>query len=176
MIEELEKTNKIDEACNRYKKVFISKHPKFNKLDNWLEKESIIFDSEIKNSKNPKYYKYQQGQILKIDFGVNIGTELSHTHFAIVLNDDDNIKADNITVIPITSKKGYKRIPLGYILNNLYSNSSKYSTNKSYAMLTQIKTISKKRVLPNSKIYVCDKIILNKLNKAIKSYFNLYRN
>ena len=168
--------DKIDVACNNFKEVYHSDNPKFSKLDEWLEKESNVFVEEITPAIHRNtYFKYQRGQILKIDFGVNIGSELSHTHFAIVLNDDDNILADNITVLPISSKKGYKRVPLGNILNNMYSKNSKYSCNNSYAMLTQIKTVSKKRILPNSKNYICDKNILNELNKEIRKYFSLYK-
>jgi mRNA-degrading endonuclease toxin of MazEF toxin-antitoxin module len=167
--------DKIDNACDNFKKVINSNNPKFNKLDNWLEKESNIFVQEIQPSYTKKYYKYQQGQILKIDFGVNIGSELSHTHFGIVLNSDDNIKADNITVLPISSKKGYGRIPLGNILSDMYSKNSKYQNCQSYALLTQIKTVSKQRILLNNKISVCDKSTMNRLNKILHKYFKLYR-
>lgn len=81
--------------------------------------------------------------MIKVDFGVNVGTELSHTHFAIVLNDDDTIKTDNLTVLPLTSKNGYKRIYLGDIVGS-NNNSLKYQ-NITYGMITQIKTISKKK-------------------------------
>ena len=48
-----------------------------------------------------------------------MGSELSNTHFAIVLNSDDNNEVDNITVIPLTSKKGYKRLYIGNVLKDL---------------------------------------------------------
>ena len=70
------------------------------------------------------YLRYDYGQIIKVDFGINIGTELSHTHFAIVLNQDDTIKTDNITVLPLTSKNGYKRINLGNLINNITSSNN----------------------------------------------------
>ena len=44
------KINKIDIACNNFKKVHISGDPKFNKLDEWLEKESNIFQNELIHS------------------------------------------------------------------------------------------------------------------------------
>ena len=132
------KTNKIDLACNTFKKVQKSGFEKFNKLDEWLEKESNIFDGETQNIQN-QFLKYKRGQILKIDFGVNVGTELSHTHFAIVINDDDTISTDNITVLPLTSKSGYKRVNLGHLIKN-----SKYKNNVTYGIITQVKTISKK--------------------------------
>ncbi len=105
------KTNKIDIACNIFKKVNESGHSKFAKLDDWLEKESVIYNNEIQNLQ-PKYLKYKKGQLIKVDFGVNIGSELSHTHFAIVLNGDDTASTDNVTVLPLTSKDGYRRIKI----------------------------------------------------------------
>jgi len=95
--------DKIEEACEKYKKIQSTGIPKFVKLDEWLEKESNIFESETLK-RNSTYPKFKRGEIIKVDFGINIGTELSHTHFAIVLNSDDTFLNDNITVIPITSK------------------------------------------------------------------------
>lgn len=104
-----------------------------------------------------------------MDFGVNIGTELSHTHFAIVINNDDTIFTDNITVMPLTSKKGFKRINLGNIVD-INTNSLKYKKNNTYGIVTQIKTISKKRILLNNTKYICNNEIIEKINKAIINY------
>ena len=159
--------DKIDVACENFKKVHNSNIDKFVNLDSWLEKESTIFEHETQKFINT-YLKYKRGQLIKIDFGVNIGTELSHTHFAIVLNDDDTIHTDNITVIPLTSKSGYKRINLGNIVKN--SNNAKKYQNNTYGIITQIKTVSKKRILLNNNKYVCDSSIMSKINTAILNY------
>ena len=164
-----EKIDKIDIACINYKLVRDSKIKKFRKLDYWLEKESTIFKNEIKNAKQV-YKRYKRGQILKIDFGIGIGSELSHTHFGTVINDDYTSMNDNITIIPISSKKGYKGLSLGKILLNMYPINSKYNLN-CYAIITQITTISKVRVLPNNKKYICSKEILEKLDSEIINNF-----
>lgn len=159
--------NKIDIACDNFKEVNNSTNLKFAKLDDWLLNESEFIKEET-ISKRKKYLKYKRGQVLKIDFGVNIGTELSHTHFAIVLNDDDTTLTDNITVIPLTSKNGYKRINLGNLVSKEY-NSIKYQNN-TYAIITQIKTVSKKRVLENDNKLICSKNRLKKIDEAVKEY------
>lgn len=160
--------DKIDKSCNRYKRVQSIGKPKFLKLDEWLDKESNIFESE--SLKNKKIYpKFKRGEIIKVDFGINIGTELSHTHFAIVLNSDDTIHNDNITVIPITSKNGYKRIPLGKILKQAMPKTEKCKL-KSYGHLTQIRTISKSRIFETNFKYVCNKDILNIIDKYVKEF------
>ncbi len=165
--------DKIDIACNNYKKIRDSKHRKFKKLDAWLEKESEIFKAEA-NNKQKLFKRYKRGQIIKIDFGINIGSELSHTHFGIVINKDDTVKNDNITVVPISSKKGYKRLPLNKILLNMYSINSKYNLN-CYALITQITTISKTRILENNKKYVCENEILELIDKAIIENFTNHK-
>lgn len=159
--------NKIDEACKKYKIVQKSKNVKFIKLDEWLDKESDIFVNEIRNNKN-YFLRYKRGQLIKVDFGVNVGSELSHTHFAIVLNSDDTIKNDNITVLPLTSKKGYKRVFLGDIVSKNYL-SIKYLYD-AYGMITQIKTISKKRILLNNCKYICEEDILQKIDNELIKY------
>lgn len=160
--------NKIDIACQTFKKVHKSKVDKFNKLDEWLEKGSNIFNHETKIINN-NYPNFKRGQIIKVDFGINIGAELSHTHFAIVLNDDDTNSNDNITVMPITSKNGYKRICFGKLLLKAMPNTRKYNLN-CYGFLTQITTISKKRIFVTNFNYVCSNNILNKIDKNIKEF------
>lgn len=172
----LDVIDKIDEASKKFKNVFNSGVLKFSKLDEWLYKESTIYEKEIYNYKKIIYPKFRRGEIVKVDFGVNIGSELSHTHFAIVLNSDDSIYNDNITVLPITSKSGYRKISLGKILNNAIPNTNKYNLN-SYGYLTQIKTISKYRLFVIKFKYICDNIILDKIDSEIIKYLtNIHKN
>lgn len=160
--------DKIDIACQTFKKIHKSKIDKFNKLDSWLEKESNIFYNET-TIRNQQYPNFKRGQIIKVDFGVNIGTELSNTHFAIVLNSDDTNSNDNITVLPITSKNGYKRIYLGKLLLKAMPKTSKYNLS-CYGFLTQITTISKKRIFMTNLNYICSDDILDKIDKNIKEF------
>lgn len=159
------KEEKIDVASNNYKIAINSNIIKFQKLDEWLEKESKIFVKEtVPDTKT--YKKYKRGQIIKVDFGINIGSELCYTHFAIVITKNDSISSDIITIIPITSKTGKNRVNLGYLLNKAYPNSSKYNL-ICYANLTQITAISKKRIYQTKKNYICSTDILNKLDKSL---------
>ena len=162
----IEKTQieKIEESCINYKYTYNTKHNKFIKLGNWLKKESSIFKGES-NKKEYNKPNFKQGEMIKVDFGINIGSELSNTHFAIVLNSDDNNNVDNITVLPLTSKPGYKRIYLGNILKPFVKN-QKYNKS-SYALLTQVTTISKKKVFKNDIKCYCDKETLEHLKQEI---------
>lgn len=154
---------KINDSCENYKYAYNSGNSKFNKLGNWLEKESTIFKNEAKQKVTNKP-NFKRGEIIKVDFGVNMGSELSNTHFAIVLNGDDNNSVDNLTVLPITSKPGYKRIYLGNILSSF--NSDKYNK-ESYALITQITTISKTKIFKQNIRSYCDKRILKEIDSEI---------
>lgn len=162
----------IDIACIRYKKIKNSNYIKFNSLDNWLDKESLIFEKETKQQNDKTYKTFRRGQIIKVDFGINIGAELCYTHFAIVLTKQDSINSDNLTIVPITSKTGKynKRINIGKILKNIYPNSKKYNLT-CYVNISQIKTISKSRIFIDKKIYICNSDILDKIDDAIISEF-----
>lgn len=155
---------KIDESNKNYKYAYNSKSLKFTWLGNWLEKESAIFKNEADNKNNNKP-NFKRGEIIKVDFGINIGSELSNIHFAIVLNNDDNNNVDNITVLPLTSKSGYKRLYLGNLLEP-FKNDSRYNKN-SYALITQITTISKKKIFDDDIRFCCKKNTMEIINAEI---------
>lgn len=168
-VKEKTQIEKIDNACIKYKEVNKSDHIKFNKLGDWLDKESSIYKKETFIS-NKTFKKLHRGQVIKVDFGINIGSELCYTHFAIVLNDNDTIYNDNVTIVPITSKKGKDRINVGKLLHKIYPNSAKYNL-ISYVNILQIRTISKTRILQNNKKYICNDDIMNKIDEEIIKKF-----
>ena len=114
-------------------------------------------------NKNPNF---KRGDVIKTDFGVNVGSELSNIHFAIVLNSDDNTSVDNITVLPLTSKPGYKRLYLGNLLN-MFKNNNK----NTYALITQITTISKKKIIKSNIKFRYNAEIMEIINKEIIRFF-----
>lgn len=184
--------DKLINAMNNYKIVKESGNSKFERLDNWLEKESQLYKSEIKNNKRT-YIHLKRGTIVKVDFGVNVGCELCHTHFAIVLSKYDNIKQETIIVLPLTSKPGVGRIPLNNLIKNEILNNIKkkgitdnnakeifdlldeYKKYKdfSYAYISQITTISKSRLIYSNNKYDiinrtrCSNEILDKIDDEI---------
>ncbi|MBE6152664.1 MAG: type II toxin-antitoxin system PemK/MazF family toxin [Firmicutes bacterium] len=194
----------VEKALKNFTIVKNSDSEKFKQIDEWLLKESRLYMKEIKNNNAPaQYYSYKRGTILKVDFGVNPGSELCYTHFAIVLDKDNKASSDSITVVPLTSKEGQGKILLDtLILDELIKklsnkvrvanseadvqkikaliNSYKKYTNFSYAYVSQITTISKSRIIiPSNKYDIigksrCSKEILNKIdNEIIKLYTNL---
>ncbi len=121
---EINEIIKLDKAYLNYREI-IDKHLpyKFSYLDEWLLKESKLLhkeaveleNNELSSEKNldGKYRVYARGTIIKADFGVNIGAEMSQVHFAIVLNKFDNKKNNVLTVVPLTSKSNKFNLDLG---------------------------------------------------------------
>lgn len=163
-VREKNQIKKIDESVKNYKYAYNSKNLKFTWLGNWLEKESAIFKNEANKKLNNKP-NFKRGEIIKVDFGINVGSELSNIHFAIVLNSDDNNNVDNLTVLPLTSKSGYKRLYLGNLLN-AFKNDSRYNKD-TYALITQITTISKNKIFEDDIRFRCDKKTMDAINNEI---------
>lgn len=77
---------------------------KYTEFENSKLNESETLLYEINS--NPKRFKrYSRGQIVKIRFGVNIGSEFSGDHYAIVVSKKDTMINPILHVIPLTSKK-----------------------------------------------------------------------
>lgn len=76
----------------------------FERFKSWMHTYIAYKSNESKF--NPTYLpKYEQGQIIFVDFGCGIKHEFSYPHYAIVLNAQDRKKNDLLTVVPLTSKK-----------------------------------------------------------------------
>lgn len=120
----IEKTN-IDNAYINYNELINKKLPyKFAYLDEWLLKKSKLLinetekcdDGNYKIRTNINYKTYRRGTLIKTDFGVNLGSEMSQIHFAIVLNNYDNPRNNVLTVIPLTSTYSKFNLDLGTLI------------------------------------------------------------
>ncbi|TMR80760.1 growth inhibitor PemK [Streptococcus pseudopneumoniae] len=96
----------ILKASKNFEKVHstFKNNNKFRFSPNWLEKESNLFLSETQNT-SKSYNVLKRGSLIFVDFGINIGSELSNRHWAVVLNKNDSPKSRNLTVLPISSKE-----------------------------------------------------------------------
>ena len=92
---------------------------------NLLDKFKSFEDSKLNESKTllyeitrkkKTYKRYARGSIVRVKFGVNVGSEFSGDHFAIVLSKKDTMMSPTLHVIPLTSKKHLKNINIGNIL------------------------------------------------------------
>lgn len=155
------------------------------------ESKTLLFEIE----KNPKLFKrYARGRIVKVKFGVNVGSEFSGDHFAIIISKGDTMMSPTLHVIPLTSKKHLKNIDVGNVLyseeeiNKLKSLLEKTTDKKeikkikkcidyyekrkdktSYACIDHLKTISKLSICKyiNNYDYLPNLKIDNKILKQI---------
>lgn len=104
-----------DKSFNKFKKVYYSdkNYFKMDHLPYWISSYSNKLNLEF-TGRLPSYYPtFNQGNVVMIDFGVNIGSEMSGGHFGIVLNKKDDKYSRTITVVPLTSKLHDQHVSLG---------------------------------------------------------------
>lgn len=168
---------------------------KYTNFENTILKNSNTLLYEIENK--PLYFRrYSRGSIVKVRFGVNIGSEFSGDHFAIVVSKGDTAYNPVLHVIPISSKKHKRCVDLGNVLildseieklrldyskesdntkKKKIKNSLKYYSKRdnitSYALIEHMKTISKMSIIPpiNEYDYI-DKIRIS--NEKMKEIDN----
>lgn len=96
---------------------------KYNSFEAWELTKSKRLLYELTLPQDKKYMRYPRGSIIKVDFGVNVGSEFSEQHFAITLSKKDGIYNNTITVIPLTSKKHKNCISLDKLISTSYMQS-----------------------------------------------------
>lgn len=78
---------------------------KANLLSYWFKDYVRMVDFE--ETFDPKRnIAYKRGDIVKLNFGFNIGSEYGGLHYAIVINNKNPHNSSVVTVIPLTSQKG----------------------------------------------------------------------
>ena len=80
---------------------------KANLLSYWIKDyvRMINFEEKYEPTKN---ISYKRGNIVKVDFGFNIGAEYGGLHYGIVLDNNNAHNSPVVTVIPLTSIKSEK--------------------------------------------------------------------
>lgn len=78
---------------------------KTNLISYWLESFSMYISFE--DSFEPdKLIRYSRGNVIRLNFGFNIGKEFGGLHYAVVIDNDNKRNADVITVVPLSSSDG----------------------------------------------------------------------
>lgn len=154
----------IEKACDNFKIIKDNvKNPKFAYLDSWVYKTSKTFKIENTNTINCLYPRFEYGTIIKVDFGINIGSELSNPHFAIVIEKYDSVKSDSITVLPLTSQKRKYNLPLSDLIIEAFTK----RLNKSLMDLKDKKNTSNQAEIEKE---------IQTLQKMIEYYSNYAKN
>ncbi len=140
----------------------------------WLEKKTVYFrQSVLKVSYGAQPDDIQRGDIVWVEFGVNVGNELSDVftkgHYALVWAVD----LGNVVVIPLTSRNSYNSVlclDLG-VIKGLNDD----GITRSYLKLDAIRSISKRRIgrmpnKPQGKLTL-NQNQLDKVKEHIYNYF-----
>ncbi len=140
----------------------------------WLEKKTLYFrQSVLKVSYGAQPDDIKRGDIVWVEFGVNVGNELSDVftkgHYAVVWAVD----LGNVVVIPLTSRNSYNSmlcLDLG-IINGLNDD----GLTRSYLKLDAIRSVSKRRIgrMPNKQYgkLTLSEEQLEKVKNHISNYF-----
>lgn len=82
---------------------------KANLISYWLKDyvQLINFEEKFEPTKN---IAYKRGNIVKLNFGFNVGSEYGGLHYAIVVDNRNSHNSPVLTVIPLTSVKNNKAV------------------------------------------------------------------
>ncbi len=112
-----------DKSLNRLdlsflKHIELSEYKKSELLAYWIYDYAVYHDQE-RNFDVTKSGVFHRGDIIKVNLGFNIGSELGGLHYCVVLNKKDNPKNGVLNIVPLTSKKENKKYPKSCVnLNN----------------------------------------------------------
>lgn len=73
----------------------------------WLESFSLYIGCEDAFDSS-RLIRYSRGNVIRLNFGFNIGKEFGGLHFAVVVDNDNKRSSDVLTVIPLSSSDGKK--------------------------------------------------------------------
>ena len=90
---------------------------KVNLISYWL-KDYIKYIKDEKNFNPINLKTYESGDIIKVNLGFNIGSEMGGLHYCVVIDKKNNRNSPVVTVIPLSSQKIDKINKNSIILGN----------------------------------------------------------
>ena len=90
---------------------------KVNIISYWL-KDYINYINQENDFKPVNLKTYERGDVIKVNLGFNIGSELGGLHYCVVIDKKNNRNSPVITVIPLSSQKTHKVNKNSVVLGN----------------------------------------------------------
>lgn len=90
---------------------------KVNIISYWL-KDYINYIKEENDFKPINLKTYERGDIIKVNLGFNIGSELGGLHYCVVIDKKNNRNSPVVTVVPLSSQKADKVNKNSVVLGN----------------------------------------------------------
>ena len=131
---------------------------KVNLLSYWLENFSDYIRKE-KDFDVTRLKAYKRGDVIKLNFGFNVGREYGGLHYAVVINNNNPRNSAVLTVIPLTSFKEGKEVQE----NDVFLGNEIYRSLK-LKHDTILKSLEGDEKVVSAILSICDKI-LNVENK-----------
>jgi hypothetical protein len=126
-------------------------------ISKWLKQfvSYISFENKFDPTQN---ISYKRGNIIKVNFGFNIGCELGGPHYAVVLDKDNKHSADTVTVIPLVSFKEGKTIYERdvFLGNELYNTLNSKFVSSLRELTSRTNELKKLQVLSNTLLEALD--------------------
>ena len=90
---------------------------KYQFLPQTTKRISGMMLREAQRQRRKNYHKFKRGALVFVEFGVNVGKELSNRHWAIVLTKKDSVQKGTLTVVPISSKCGWHSVEIDGLIS-----------------------------------------------------------
>lgn len=151
---------------------------KVNLISYW-QKDYINYIKDEDNFKSANLKTYERGDVIKVNLGFNIGSELGGLHYCVVVDKKNNRNSPVVTVIPLSSHKTDKvnknSIMLGNDIynklleksNNLLEDIKKEVEENKNQLLIETKRLIQNNTNPNE-IY----LKITELNNNINATYN----
>ena len=150
------KTEK-NESLEVNSKAYLKQEGMRNQLE-WIKRQLEYASFSEKFSLR---YNLKRGEIYEVDWGINVNAEFSNRHYALVLKDSDELNP-LVIVCPLKSNHGGAHwksdVDLGFI-------DELSTTNRTIAVINQVRTIDKLRIYMKRIIGVSDISKINELNR-----------
>lgn len=148
---------RLDISFNKH--IELQEYKKSNLLAYWIKDFAKYHDEE--RTFSPTSLKhFKRGDIIKVNFGFNVGNELGGLHYCIVINNNDNINSGILNVVPLSSIKEDKIyndttcVDLGDELYNLLTkkyNNQMSTTLKEFNAIQSLENVTAENVTKLSK-------------------------
>lgn len=144
---------------------------KVNLISYW-QKDYINYIRDESNFNPTKLKTYERGDIVKVNLGFNIGSELGGLHYCVVIDKKNNRNSPVVTIVPLSSQKTDKinknSIMLGNdIYNKLVENSKIEIEENKNQLLIETKKLTENNAT-SDEIYMRTTELNNNITEAYK--------
>jgi hypothetical protein len=98
----------LNSSFERFRNIYdLGRGSFYSHLPEWLDfySKQLLIRHRAAEYEKKRFDTYSRGQIIFVNYGYNIGYELSIPHYSIVMTKNDSATSGSLNVLPLTSKK-----------------------------------------------------------------------